>query len=445
MLPMLLMAAVLFLVLIEAFFSGSETVLTSASKTFLQARAMEGDRRAGTARRLLERTERFLGTTLLGTNLAVVSSTTLCQYLVIHYLLPSAAFQRLESAIALPWPWPTVANTLIMTPLILLFGELIPKSVGRAHADRLALRVARPLYWAGTVLFPLSWLFGRAAAGLAQLLGLKKIHTALKPQVTRDDLRTIAEMAAEQGLVPEAAGSMLQTVFDLDRKPVSGLMVPLVDVASVSIDATIEEVERLSVETGFARFPVYENRVDDIVGIVSLRQLLYEAKEAPDAPSGRDAPIRPYVRRNISFIPESKPVGELLHELRYQRIPMAVVVDEHGGVTGILTLEDLLEEIVGDIQDERDRPALALRKIGDSQFECDGKLGIEELEEHLGLNIPREGFETAAGLVLKLAGRIPAAGETFSFADYSVEVLEVEKRRIRRLRFSRTATKGRQS
>jgi CBS domain containing-hemolysin-like protein len=206
-------------------------------------------------------------------------------------------------------------------------------------------------------------------------------------------------------------------------------------VASVSLDATFAEVEELAVKTGFARFPVYQDRIDDIVGIVSLRHLLYEGSGNDTEPVGPATPIRRYVRRSITFIPESKPVGELLHELRYQRIPMAVVVDEHGGVTGILTLEDLVEEIVGDIQDERDRPVLPLTRIGNSQFECDGRLDIEDLEQHLNLEIEHNGFETAAGLALKIAGRIPQPGEQFDFGNYTLEILNVEKRRISRLRF----------
>ena len=145
--------------------------------------------------------------------------------------------------------------------------------------------------------------------------------------------------------------------------------------------------------------------------------------------------------RNITFVPESKPVGGLLHELRFQHIPMAVVVDEHGGVVGILTLEDLVEEIVGDIQDERDRPISEVAILGEDIFDCDGKLEIEDLEAHLGMDIDRDGFETVAGLVLKLGGRIPRAKDHLRFRDYDIEVLDVVKHKVTRLRFRRLAGK----
>lgn len=438
MLPLwLLIAMVVVLVLLEGFFSGSETVYTSTSKAFIHDLARRGDPRAGQIRDMLSRTERFLGTTLTGTNLAMVASTSLCQIIVLNHIVPSAAFQAFCAAVPAPWNWEYVLNACIMTPCILVMAELVPKSVGRAHADALALVLVRPLRLAERLLAPVSWTVSQVAGLLAGWAG-GPVQNAFRPAVTREDLKAMAAMASEQEVVPDVVGSILQTVFELDRKAVSTMMVPLVDVVSVPVEATVGEVERLSVETGHAQFPVYSGRIDEIVGVVSLRHLLYETPDGGgDLPPG--TPIEPYVRRQVMFVPESRSVSGLLHELRYQHTPMAVVVDEYGGVVGILTLEDLVEELVGELHDERDRPAAVLAMIEGGAFECDGKTSIEVLGDALGFVIDREGFDTAAGLLLKLAGRIPAEGERFRFDEYEIEAVKVVKHRVARLRFRRVA------
>jgi CBS domain containing-hemolysin-like protein len=424
---------VLLLVLLEGFFSGSETVFTSTSKAFVHDLAEKGDPRARLIRRMLARAERFLGTTLLGTNLAVASSTTLCQILIAkHVLSNEAVMQRLHSLI--PWNWETVLNTLVMTPLILVFGELLPKSLGRGHADALAPRLARPLQIAGIVLRPLVVFIGWIAAALARLLGGEPKGMST-PHVTRDDLRTMAEIAAEQGLVPEQAGNMLLVVFHLDQRPVSSMMTPLVDVRSLPLTATVAEAEALVTECGHARFPVFDKRVDEIVGMIDLRGLLYRRGNDPNVTG--ETLIAPYVDRHPVFVPESKSVLDLLSDLRYRKTPMVIVVDEHGGVTGIATVRDLLEEIVGELQDERDRPEAGIERIGDEVLECTGRLDIRDLGEHLALPLEPDGYETAAGLVLKIAGRIPKEGETFPIDGYDVTVLSMDRRRIQRLRFTR--------
>jgi len=411
--------AVLFFVLVEAFFSGSETAITSMNKVLLRDRAEQGDRRARLIVRLFQRTERFLGTTLVGTNLAVVTSTTLAELLISRWTRPG---------------WESVTNTLVMTPLILLAGEMLPKSVARAYADRIAPALARPLRLAQWVLMPLVWMAGRLAGLIADRLGSPDpAHRS--GFVTRDDLRTMAEIAAEDGVVDKTAGAMLQALFDLDRRPVSSVMTPLVEVRSLPVTATIQEVERLSVRTGLSRFPIFRDRVDNIVGVVDLRAVLCRNRNPSD--SGADRPLRPFVRTDVAFVPENKSAGSLLHELQYQDLPMAIVVDEHGGVVGIVTAEDLIEEIVGEIHDERDRPEKGITQVGETAYECDGRTELRELRERLGIEIEAGDFQTTAGLVLKLAGRIPRVGETFRLNGYEVEVLKIEGRRVARLRFRR--------
>ena len=412
--------AVLLLVLVEGFFSGSETAITSMNKVYLHERAERGDARACLIEGLLQRTERFLGTTLVGTNLAVVSATTLADVIISKHC---------------PASWQTLANVLVMTPLILIVGELIPKSVGRAHADDISLVLAKPLRLAQSVLLPIVALTGWLADLLAGVVGRDPTHRSA--YITRDDLRAIAEIATEEGLVPASAGSMLQTLFELDRRPVSAVMVPLVDIRSIPHDATVAGVEALAVRTGFTRFPVYRGRIDEIVGVVDLRHVLYALHSGREDADGvaPDTEIEPFVQHDVVFVPETKPVGSLLHEMRYHRVPMAAVVDEHGGVVGVVTTEDLVEEVVGEIHDERDADQYEFERVAQSVYDCDGKLPVRDLAEHFGLEIAPEGYETVAGLVLELAGRIPSVGERFRSGGFEVEVLELARRRVAKVRF----------
>lgn len=411
---------VVLLVLVEGFFSGSETAITSMNKVYLHERAERGDPRACLIERLLQRTERFLGTTLVGTNLAVVSSTTLAGVLIARHCPPQ---------------WQTLANTLLMTPLILIVGELIPKSVGRAHADNISLVLARPLRFAQSALLPIVALTGWLADLLAGVVGRDPGHRSAF--ITRDDLRAIAEIATEEGLVPASAGSMLRTLFELDRRTVSTVMVPLVDVRSIPHDTTIASVEALAVRTGFTRFPVYRGRIDEIIGVVDLRHVLYALHSGRDDTTHGppDTRLTPYIQHDVVFVPETKSVGSLLHEMRYHRVPMAAVIDEHGGVVGVLTTEDLVEEVVGQIHDERDADHYEFERVAQSVYECDGKLPVRDLADHFRLELEPEGYETVAGLVLKLAGRIPNTGDRFRFQGLEVEVLELARRRVAKVRF----------
>ncbi len=427
LIPTLILAGVVFFVLTEGFFSGAETAITSADRVLIQDRAARGDARARLLAQLTKHWERFLGTTLVGTNLAVVCSTTLADLLIARWC---------------PEAWQSLVNTALMTPFVLLFGELLPKSIGRGYANELAPALARPLHLAQILLYPLIWTAGRIAAGIANLFGPQTTHQSAF--VSRDDLRILAEIAREEGLIDSAAGDMLQTLFELDERAVSSVMVHLVDVDALPLDATIEDARRLCAETGHTRFPVYKERVDNIVGVVDVRTILCrwvrpaeKNGDAPPEPAPGAQPIAPHIRTDIAFVPETKSVGALLQEMRYAAIPMVIVVDEHGGVVGIATAEDLLEEIVGDIIDERDAEEPEIVQIDEEIYECDGQLDVRKLQEVLDIEIETNGFETAAGLVLKHAGRIPRPGEAFDIAGYRVVVVAMDHRRIAKLRFHR--------
>ena len=408
---------VILCLLIEGFFSGSETAIISADKAQLRAASRRGDRRASLAVRLLQRSEALLSTTLVGTNLAVVAGTSLATLVIGHHV---------------PREWESTVTILVMAPLILIFGEIVPKSVARAGANAIAIRVAGPLRVAQRVMAPVILLVSRIAEAILALLGSRPTGASLF--VTREELMVLAEMGEEHGVIVSEERRMIQSVLELRNRPISSAMVPLVNIISVPIGATVAELDDVAGRSGFSRFPVYEGRVDNIVGIVTVMDVL--GADLPGDPAA--TPIAPFIRREITYVPETKPVGELLRELRYSPLPMAIVVEEYGGVVGLATDADLVEEIVGRIRDERHLSPARLIASGSDVFECDGTAPVDELAELTGLAIRKEGFETVAGLVMQLTGRIPKAGEHIPFGPFRIEILDATPRHVRRLRFTRT-------
>lgn len=419
----ILLLAIVLCLLAEAFFSGSETAVLSADSAQLHAAALEGDPRAALAERMMERVETVIGTTLVGTNLAVATGSSLATLLI-------------ALGDHVPAKWHSAAAILVMTPLILVFGEILPKSICRASAQAVTLHIARPLRRAQQAMFPLVWLVSKAADLLLRITGGGKADT--QRCLSREELVVLAELGQEQGVIAPQERRMIQSLLELNDRPVSTAMAPLVDMAAVSEHDTPQTVKDLAARTGYARFPVYEGRVDNIVGIVALVDILSAEAQAASQEPRPELSLASFVQRNITFVPETMPIGVLLRELQKNRTPMVIAVDEHGGVAGLVTREDIVEEIVGDIRDERDRVQRHVAMHGQGAFECDGKLEIDSLNEQLGLAIQKEGFETVAGMVAKAANRIPKALEAFEYRGLRIEVLDADERRVKRVRIVRS-------
>ena len=420
-----ILLVIFLLLLVAAFFTGSETAVTSASRAHFQHAASRGDKRAQSVVDFLKRMQTVLGTTLVGTNLATVSSTTLASVLLGTALADNPELLK----------WESVLNTLIMAPLLLVGGELVPKGIGRSHANVVTRLTCPPLKFFTVVFYPLVLVSGYLGLLVARIFG--GTGTDNRSRVTREDLLAATELAAEDGIVEEDEGSMIQTVFELENRTVSSVMVPLVDVVALPVDGTFHDMRRAA-EHGHTRFPVYEDRVDEIVGIIDMRQVLYAIPPTDmDEDALAELRVRDFMSDDVHFVPESKAVGQLLQELRFQTLPMAVVVDEHGGVVGVVTTEDLVEEVVGEIQDERDKELRSILQVADKVYDCDGKLEVRQLSDELGIEFDDPDFETVGGLIMKLAGRIPTPGQRFTCQGYEIEVLDVVRRRVGRVRFRR--------
>ncbi len=400
--PTLAAAAIAVCLLLEGFFSGSEMAMVASSKLELRAKAEAGHAGAALVLQLMERPERVLGTCLIGTNLCVVTSATIATAL----------------AASLDLSEPALISSLLLTPLVLILAEMVPKSIYEHHADQLAPAVARPLSWAARLFTPgllLVEALNRVMMRIAQENG-----EAPEGGVSREELRMLMD-SEQQGSIDEDEREMIRKVLEFSDISVREAMVPLIEVKAVPESATVREAAQRMVLTGFSRLPVYEGRVDNITGVIVHRDLLF----APDP----EAEVST-VQRKVPYVPETKSLEDLFAELRQDRQRFAVVVDEYGGATGVITSEDILEEIVGEIEDEFDRDTVNIQRIDERSWLCDGRAELEHLEEAVGLTLPEGDYETVAGFLLARLGHIPSVGERVVHGGWRLSVSKATDRAI---------------
>jgi CBS domain containing-hemolysin-like protein len=309
--------------------------------------------------------------------------------------------------------------TAILTPIMLVFGEIIPKAVAREWATALILRVYRVLTWSSVVLAPFVAFSNGVVGGLLRLLGAAKPGT--RHFVSREELKALLSMEPGEADVTTQEAEMIDKIFDLGDTTVREVMVPLVDVVMLPATASVRDAVTIIRERGFSRIPIYRQRETTLVGVVAAMDILRRGAEA----RGLDDLMRPPY-----YVPETKRIDDLLREMQRGRMHLAIVVDEYGGSTGIVTLEDIVEEIVGEIQDEHDRPPASVDRLPDGTYWVAGRANIDEVNETMGWTLPKQDYETVAGLVLATLGRIPRVGEEFQVPGYTITVLEAGPRHV---------------
>lgn len=390
-------------VFLEGFFSGSEIALVSSDRMLMRERADAGSIGAQIALKLLAKPAWALGTCLVGTNLSAISASTLVASLVTERLgLPAA-----------------VAAAFVV-PITLTFGEMVPKALYQHHANRLAPIVAVPLYPLSLLLRPVLWVLDR----LSHLAGGDE-HA--ERGLSRRELQLLLDGARSADLSPEDR-RLLSRVLSFNEGTVEDAMVPLIEVTALPASAALTEVARRMTESGHSRLPVYRERVDDIVGIVLHQDLI----AAPDWSMSAETLLRPAM-----FVPETKRIDQLLVEMRRQKQRLAVAIDEYGGAVGIITIEDVLEELVGEIEDESDRPDALVRRTGEREWVASGRAEREQLEAATGLNLPEGDFETVAGYLLSVLGRVPLVGEQHTVGRCTLTVTKATERAIVEVRVRR--------
>jgi putative hemolysin len=313
---------------------------------------------------------------------------------------------------------------------MLVFGEVIPKAVARERATGLILWLFPVIEALGRLLTPLTWganaLVGRALS----LFGRER--TSTRQFVSREELKLLLQMEPEEADVTVSEAEMIDKIFDLGETAVREVMVPLVDVAALPETASRADAVHLIQERGFSRIPVFTDQVFNIVGVVTAMDLLRRGGEATDVRA---------LMRPATYVPETKRIDDLLREMQKNRVQLAVVVDEYGGAVGIVTVEDIVEEVVGEIRDEHDRTPDTVERLPDGSYRVAGRASLEEVNEALEWDLPKGDFETVAGLVLATLHRIPLVGEVFRVRRFTITVLEADKRRVLTVRIIPDAPK----
>ena len=415
------------LIFVNAFFSMSEMAIVTLNDNKIDKMASEGNKKAKQIQKLTENTSSFLSTIQIGVTLAgFLTSATAAQSFA-EMLTNAIGKTAIVNAIpvGIISGFSTVVITLIMSYFSLVLGELVPKKIAMNKPEKMAFMAAPILVFVAKVTRPVVKFLAFSTNGVLRLLGIDP-H-ADEEVVTEEEIRMMVDVGGEKGVIEDAQIEMINNIFEFDDIDVADIMTHRTDMVCIDDDEPLSEAVKLSIENGFSRIPVYEEDPDDIVGIVYIKDFLkYVGTNLPKTKTVKD------MMRPAYYVPETKRCGELFTEMTEKRVQMAVVIDEYGGTAGIVTLEDLLESIVGNIQDEYDQEDEEISIINDTIFEVDGITDIEEVEEHIGKTFPEGDYDTIGGYIISVLGFLPQDGEMneVTFENVKFTVLNVEERRI---------------
>lgn len=421
------------LIAVNAFFAASEIAVLSLNETKLKKQAEEGNKRAKQLMSLTSNPSSFLatiqfGVTLSGFLASAVAATSFAEIITEALAVYWPQYRSLISGIS------TVVITLVLSYFTLVFGELVPKRVAMQKSEKVSFAVCGILRMVKTVSKPFIVLLSASTNAIVKLFGCdpnKNDNT-----LTQEEIMMMVDAGEEKGVIEESEREMISNIFDFDDITVDEIMTHRTDVCAVENTMSIKEVVELSIEEGYSRIPVYKDDIDNILGIIYVKDLLqFAGKEYPTDILLTDIMHEPY------FIPENKKCSDLFDELCAQKLQIAVIADEYGGTSGIVTMEDLLESIVGNIQDEYDDEDDEMVQVNDTTFTVDGTTTIIEASDLLDVELPEGDYDTVSGLILDRLERIPRQGEhpvvTVNGITFTVE--KIEDRRIARIRIEKPA------
>lgn len=408
------LAVVLVLLLLSAFFSGSETALTASSRASMARLEKQGNHRAGIVTRLLAQRERLIGALLLGNNIVNIAASAIATSVLLVWFGKAGV----------------VYATLVMTALVFVFAEVLPKTAAINAPDRIALAVARPMSWLvkplGPVLFGVEamvrWILRHVGINVGEGLPVLSAH---------EELRGAVDLLHREGGVEKHDRDMFGGVLDLRELDISDVMIHRTNMITMKVDDPPEEIVNAVIASPVTRIPFWRDNPENIVGVLHVKDLL-RALHAVDG-EARKIDIQSLLTEPW-FVPDTRPVSEQLKAFRRRKTPFALVVDEYGEVEGLVTLEDILEEIVGDITDEHDVAMPGVRRQPDGSVIVEGAVSIRDLNRVMDWNLPDEEATTIAGLVIHEARSIPEVGQTFTFYGFRFRVLRRARNRITSLR-----------
>ena len=393
------------LIALSAFFSSAETALTTVSKIRLKTLADEGNKNARIVMKIKENPDKMLSAILIGNNIVNISASSLATIFV----------QNVWGS------WAISIGTGVLTIVVLIFGEITPKTAATIHADSLSLFYAKPVWLLITILTPVIFIINLLASGFMRILGLKS--NAKENTFTEEELRTIMNVSHEEGVIEKEEREMINNVFDFGDAEAKDVMIPRIDMCMVDVDASYEELIKIFKENKYTRLPVYQESSDNVIGIINIKDLIFYR-------SGDDFNIRDYLR-DVYYTYEYKKLSELMVEMRKDSVNITIVLDEYGAAVGLITIEDLLEEIVGEIRDEYDYDEEdSFKEVAPDEYVVDGQIKLDDVNDSLNLTLTSDDYDSLGGYIIGSLDRLPAEGDKVETDKVTLVVDSMDKNRI---------------
>jgi putative hemolysin len=416
---------ILILTMLNAFFASAEMAIVSLNRNRIKFLADEGDKKAGLLMKLFEEPTKFLSTIQVGITLAGFFSSASAA----TGISGRAALTLSRLNIPYSRQISVIGVTIILSYIMLVFGELFPKRVALQRSEAIAMFSVRPIIYVSKIAVPFVKLLSASTNLLVRLFGMDK--EGLDEKVSIEEIRSMVEVGQEHGVINETEREMIDSIFEFDDKLASEVMTPRTEVYLINVETPLSEYLDELMEERYSRVPVYEGDSDNIIGILYMKDFFAEARKL----GFENVDIRS-IMHSPYFVPETKNIDDLFKELQSSKKHMAVLIDEYGGFSGIVTIEDLIEEVMGNIEDEYDDEEPEIRKIDNNTFIIDGMTPIDDFNDYFHVNIESEDYDTIGGFLISLLGRIPENTEeqNIEYENLVFKIIEIKEKRIERIK-----------
>ena len=407
------MLLLLVLIILSGVFSASETALTAFKSIELKKIEKENHKKAAVLKLWLKKPNEILTTILLGNNIVNILASSIATVLTGKIL--ATKFGN--------YSHPILITTFLMTTVILIFGEITPKILAKNFPDKISKIVIMPIYYLSIVSFPIIFILTLISKIITRSFGIKMATENVL--ITEAEIKSMVIVGEEEGILEKKEKEMIHGVFNFGESSVKDVMVPRINMFAIEGNKTLEEMWDIMLEKGYSRIPVYEEKIDNIIGVVYLKDLLNIAKE-----NKLNKKIKEFVRKAY-FVPDSKLLIELLQSFRTKKVHIAIAFDEYSGTVGMVTIEDLIEEIVGEIEDEFDNEEEKIIKKDENKYKIDPFLDIDEINKEIEINIPEsEEYDTLGGFIYFKLGRVPEVKDEIKEGNIKITIKKIEKNRI---------------
>jgi putative hemolysin len=423
------LALLAFLILLNAFFAASEVAIVTVGKARLKRLIEEEVKVARTVERLAEDSSRFLATMRVGVTLVRFSAVATAVITLTDPLQKWIAQVPIEFIAQASLPLAVFSVVITLAFFMLSLGELLPKTLALQRAEPIALAAAYPIDLFATIVSPVVKVLIAISSAAVHLFGSQPQGRI--PFITEEEIKTMVDAGEETGIIEEDEKEMIYSIFELGETMAREVMVPRIDIVAVESKTPVQQALDLILEKGHSRIPVYEETIDNIIGLLYAKDLLGQLRDGDATVALRD------ILRPAYFIPETKKADELLQDLQQRKVHIAIVVDEYGGTAGLVTIEDLVEEIIGEIQDEYDAEEPFIEVVSDDEFIFNARVDLDDVNKLMNVELPSERCDTLGGFIYSQLGKVPKVGDEILFDGIKIAVLSVVGRRIKKVKVNR--------